>query len=350
MCIILIENKNGRRLYMKKFYTYSFAILLILILVGCQTQNPSKEDLTTETIPTESNTNIKDNTIFSNNDLSEIESETTTKKEEITTDSEIKETVEETTKKEEINTETETTTKKEEINTETTTSKKNEETSTELETQIVPEYNLIDVSYNKYTTCSLNVRDYPGTSGNKIGSLPINTNVSVKGECNNGWVKIEYNNVDAFVKSSYLSDNKTIISIPEPQPETNNTITVAKEGTYDYNLGKEAFDIVNQNRINNGLSALTWDDSLYNSAKVRSAEASISWSHTRPDGSHWSTVSSGLHGENLAKGYDTAQAAVDAWMASQGHKANILRSEFTRGAVAFFNTSNGWFWCQHFGY
>lgn len=123
-----------------------------------------------------------------------------------------------------------------------------------------------------------------------------------------------------------------------------------KEGVYDIALGKEAFALVNEIRTAAGAEALLWDDELYETAKIRAEEASIVWSHTRPDGSHWSILSENLHGENLAKGYKTAQEAVDAWMASKGHKENLLRESFTRGAVAFFSTSNGWFWCQHFGY
>ena len=123
-----------------------------------------------------------------------------------------------------------------------------------------------------------------------------------------------------------------------------------KEGVYDIALGKEAFALANEIRTAAGAEALLWDEELYETAKIRAEEASIVWSHTRPDGSHWSILSENLHGENLAKGYKTAKEAVDAWMASKGHKENLLRESFTRGAVAFFSTSNGWFWCQHFGY
>ena len=35
-------------------------------------------------------------------------------------------------------------------------------------------------------------------------------------------------------------------------------------------------------------------------------------------------------GENLAAGYDDIATLVDAWMASPGHRANILRPAFGR--------------------
>ena len=43
-------------------------------------------------------------------------------------------------------------------------------------------------------------------------------------------------------------------------------------------------------------------------------------------------------GENLARHYGTPQQMFDAWMASSGHRANILRPEFTSigiGCVAY---------------
>ena len=113
-----------------------------------------------------------------------------------------------------------------------------------------------------------------------------------------------------------------------------------------------AFDIVNAKRQEAGLSALSWNSGLEQASAVRAVEASESFSHTRPNGSDWWTVNSNLmYGENLAKGYATAGSAVDAWLASPTHKANIMDAEFTSGAIAIHIGSNGqWFWAQEFGY
>ena len=113
----------------------------------------------------------------------------------------------------------------------------------------------------------------------------------------------------------------------------------------------ECYNLVNEYRKENGLDILTWDDKLYEYANIRAREASQCWSHTRPDGTSWKEMDPDIfQGENLAKGYDTAQDAVNAWIASQGHKENILRENFNRTAIAFYNAENGWFWCQTFGY
>lgn len=115
---------------------------------------------------------------------------------------------------------------------------------------------------------------------------------------------------------------------------------------------KAAFDLVNAKRKEAGLGALTWNSGLEQASAVRAVEASQSFSHTRPDGSDWWTVNSKLmYGENLAKGYATAQEAVTAWMNSPTHKANIMDTEFTSGAIAIHIGSNGqWFWAQEFGF
>lgn len=114
---------------------------------------------------------------------------------------------------------------------------------------------------------------------------------------------------------------------------------------------KAAFEIANQKRAAAGLGALTWNSGLEQACAVRAVEASQSFSHTRPDGSDWWTVNSNLmYGENLAKGYSSAEAAVQAWMDSPTHKANILDAEFTSGAIAIHVSNGQWFWAQEFGY
>lgn len=115
---------------------------------------------------------------------------------------------------------------------------------------------------------------------------------------------------------------------------------------------KAAFDLVNAKRQEAGLGTLTWNSGLEQASAVRAVEASQSFSHTRPDGSDWWTVNSNLmYGENLAKGYATANDAVTAWLNSPTHKANIMDAEFTSGAIAIHVNSNGqWFWAQEFGY
>ena len=113
-----------------------------------------------------------------------------------------------------------------------------------------------------------------------------------------------------------------------------------------------AYNLVNTQRANAGLSALTWNEGLAQAAKVRSQEIVSTFSHTRPDGSDWWTVNSNLqYGENLARLYQTSDAVVTAWMNSPTHRANILDGNFKTMGIAIYQTSDGgWYWAQEFGY
>ena len=50
--------------------------------------------------------------------------------------------------------------------------------------------------------------------------------------------------------------------------------------------------------------------------------------------------------ENIAKGQATAQAVVNAWMNSSGHRKNILSSSYTHIGVGY--VANGNYWTQMF--
>ncbi len=110
--------------------------------------------------------------------------------------------------------------------------------------------------------------------------------------------------------------------------------------------------LVNKERSAAGLSALDVNQGLEQCAEVRAVECATSYSHTRPDGSDWWTVNSDLmYGENLASNYTSAQAVVNAWMASPAHKANIMNSGYSTIGLATYTTESGdVYWAEEFGY
>lgn len=135
------------------------------------------------------------------------------------------------------------------------------------------------------------------------------------------------------------------LSLPEMETVSGNTFG---------GLSMEAdavFAQVNQARVEIGLSELVWSDELAAAAEVRACEIHQSFSHTRPDGSPWWTANSEIiYGENIAKGYQTADSVVTAWMESSDHKDNILYSGFQSIGVAVYNVDGKWYWAQEFGY
>jgi uncharacterized protein YkwD len=123
---------------------------------------------------------------------------------------------------------------------------------------------------------------------------------------------------------------------------------------------QQVVGLVNLERQIVNLHPLAWDEALGSSARAHSSDmAQRNYvSHTSPDGREfyeritaagysWNTC-----GENIAAGYTSAQAVMNGWMTSPGHKANILNSAFCDLGVgyAFGSTSTyGHYWTQDFG-
>ena len=54
-------------------------------------------------------------------------------------------------------------------------------------------------------------------------------------------------------------------------------------------------------------------------------------------------------GENIAKGYQSAESVVRGWMNSSGHRANILNPSFkTIGVGAYTDSKGTIYWTQMF--
>ena len=127
-------------------------------------------------------------------------------------------------------------------------------------------------------------------------------------------------------------------------------VMMSTTGFAQSNTEAEVIAKVNEIRVANGLNTLRYDASLEASAAVRANELTVRFSHTRPNGSDWYTVNPDLmYGENLADGYTTADAVVNAWMASPEHKANILKPDFTTVAVSTTVKNGKTYWAQEFG-
>jgi len=106
---------------------------------------------------------------------------------------------------------------------------------------------------------------------------------------------------------------------------------------------------INMERTSRGLGALQVDPELMAAARIRAEEIVQKFSHTRPDGTRWKTVYPAAYAENIARGQKTPDKAVAAWMTSDGHRANILRSGYTSTGVACVKAGNVYHWVQLFG-
>ena len=43
-----------------------------------------------------------------------------------------------------------------------------------------------------------------------------------------------------------------------------------------------------------------------------------------------------MSGENIALGYEDATSVMEGWMSSEGHKRNILTSEYTTMVIGYY--------------
>lgn len=140
---------------------------------------------------------------------------------------------------------------------------------------------------------------------------------------------------------------------PSKPSEDNN----GSESETELSYAEQVVKLVNEERAKNGLSPLTIDKSVESAALVRSKEIEKSFSHTRPNGSSFSTalkeqgVSFKGAGENIAWGQKSPEEVMQGWMNSEGHRANILNAKFTKIGVGYYQNSNGTnYWTQLFTY
>lgn len=139
-------------------------------------------------------------------------------------------------------------------------------------------------------------------------------------------------------------------AVPTAIPTVRPTATPASvpSGT-DSASAAEVVRQVNEERAKYGLGALSVDSDLTQAAYIRAVETTQQFSHTRPDGSSWSTVSVKAKGENIAMGYNSADKVMAAWLTSEGHRANILRESFTTIGVCAYEYNGVMYWVQLFG-
>jgi uncharacterized YkwD family protein/spore coat assembly protein SafA len=123
------------------------------------------------------------------------------------------------------------------------------------------------------------------------------------------------------------------------------------------NVESEILVLVNDQRRTQGLKPLTMDWELQRVARIKSQDMAQKgyFSHQSPTyGSPFDMmqqfgISYKFAGENIASGQRTPQDAMKAWMNSSGHRANILKPEYTHLGVGYYRGgSSGYTWTQMF--
>jgi uncharacterized protein YkwD len=118
-------------------------------------------------------------------------------------------------------------------------------------------------------------------------------------------------------------------------------------------LERRVFELINAARVARGEERLVWDEELCRMARVHSQSMARQnfFDHIGPDGMDMETRARirGITGwrvlaENLAynQGFDDpAGFAVERWMVSPKHRANLLGRQFTRTAIGAAHAPDG---------
>ncbi|WP_051437707.1 CAP domain-containing protein [Eubacterium xylanophilum] len=119
---------------------------------------------------------------------------------------------------------------------------------------------------------------------------------------------------------------------------------------------KAVLNIVNDERSKVGAKTLKLDSKLCELAMKRAKELTNVFSHTRPNGRSCFTmlkenkVTYRIAAENIAAGQPTPKRVMDGFMASPGHKKNILHKSFRKVGIACYESNGGYgfYWVQIF--
>ncbi|WP_438351143.1 CAP domain-containing protein [Paenibacillus sp. FA6] len=143
------------------------------------------------------------------------------------------------------------------------------------------------------------------------------------------------------------------VTKPVEKPVTKPTDTTTNDTTIDKSdVTSQVVDLVNQERSKAGLKSLVIDAKLANMAldKAKDMNNNNYFAHQSPTfGSPFDMmkqygISYSYAGENIAKGQKTPADVMQAWMNSEGHRANILSANFTTIGVGYYNGH----WVQEF--
>lgn len=174
--------------------------------------------------------------------------------------------------------------------------------------------------------------------------------VSVSGK--NG-VKTKY--IEVSYKNGVETSRKVVDTKITTSPVNEVTLVGTKEKeacslSKSSDQSVQLMNEINYSRCEAGLKPLVWNSELAEAAQIRSNELHELFSHDRPNGTPWHTVSSLAKGENVAMGYRDAEHAHSGFMNSAGHRANNLRESYGSVGISLTYNKNGQpYWAVLFG-
>lgn len=207
-------------------------------------------------------------------------------------------------------------------------------------------YYNVDFTTGLVTASLLNVRSGPGTKFPIVATVKKNEYIRVFAGIGDWYVVQLDSNYIGAVSKKYIKpiypNTGTGTGLNNNDSNNNNTTNTTNLTSDEW----EVFNLINQQRSQNGLSPLKIDYEVQRVARIKAQDMVNNnyFSHTSPTyGSPFNMlnnfkVSYRTAGENIA-GNSSNSAAVTVWMNSSGHKANILNSSFNYTGIGVINGS-----------
>ena len=141
---------------------------------------------------------------------------------------------------------------------------------------------------------------------------------------------------------------------PSEQAQSNEQAQSKKDETQQESglseFEQQVVNLTNEERAKAGLPALEVDTELSKVAQAKSEDMRDNnyFAHNSPTyGSPFDMMNQfGVDyqsaGENIAKGQQTPEEVVNAWMNSEGHRKNIMNGSFTHIGVGYVEEGNIW--------
>ena len=198
-------------------------------------------------------------------------------------------------------------------------------------------YYKLDFSTGLVTASKLNVRSGPSTNYPIVTTVNKNEYVRVLAGIGTWYViQTDGDYIGAvskqYIKAIYPSNSGSTSGNSTGGSASNGNTLVSSNLNSDE---QEIFNLINKQRTNNGLPALKIDEEVQRVARIKAEDmvANNYFSHQSPTyGSPFDMLKSfkisyRSAGENIAANSSNS-GAVNAWMNSSGHRANILSSNY----------------------
>ena len=215
-------------------------------------------------------------------------------------------------------------------------------------------YYKVDFSTGLVTATNLNVRSGPGTQYKIVATVKKGEYIRVFAGVGDWYVvQVEGDFIGAvskqYIKSIYPGSSNGSSSNSSNNSSGNSSDTGNNENAQTSAMNndeKEVFNLINKQRTNNGLQTLKVDSETQRVARIKAEDMVKNnyFSHNSPIyGSPFDMlksfkVSYKTAGENIAANSSNS-GAVNSWMNSSGHKANILNKNFNYTGIGVVSSA-----------